>query len=110
VTQNGCSSAPSNSILVLPVSVKEFPNVETFDIYPNPTTGIMNLKVVSNNDEYFIIEIFNNYGARVWKQENVIIDGQYFTKIDLNGFPNGVYSVSLRNRFNTIVKKVILMK
>jgi hypothetical protein len=110
VTQNGCSSAPSNSILVLPVSINEVEEAKTFNIYPNPTTGELNLDVVTTKKEVYNLEVFNNLGKLVWNQVNVDVDGIYNTKIDLNGLPAGVYFVTLRNKTNCITKKVILMR
>ena len=110
VTLSGCSSAVSNSILVLPVGITEVSISRTLSVYPNPSKGEFEIKVENGKSEEYTIEIFNNLGASVWKQENVTINGTYTTHIDLQSPPAGVYMVSLRNKANSLVKKVIIMK
>jgi hypothetical protein len=110
VTLSGCSSATSNGILVLPVGTRDVSLSSKLSIYPNPSKGEFDIKVENGKSEEFTIEIFNNLGASVWKQENVTINGTYTKHIDLNNPPAGVYMVSLRNKANSLVKKVVIMK
>ena len=110
VTLSGCSSATSNSILVLPVSVGDFEVSHTFDLYPNPNQGQFNIKVVSAKPLVLNLEVYNNLGALLWKQEKVTVDGTYTTPVDLGNVPNGVYMVSLRNTETNSVRKVVIMK
>ena len=109
VTLTGCSSAPSNGILVLPVGISTDKANRTFDIYPNPNNGEFNLKAENLNKDVYQIEIYNNLGTLVWKQENVLIDGTFTTPVSLKESPSGIYMVALRNKANSIVKKVIIM-
>jgi hypothetical protein len=110
VTLSGCSSATSNSILVLPVSVGDFEVSHTFDLYPNPNQGQFNIKVVSAKPLVLNLEVYNNLGALLWKQEKVTVDGTYTTPVDLGNVANGVYMVSLRNTETNSVRKVVIMK
>ncbi|MEI6061759.1 MAG: T9SS type A sorting domain-containing protein, partial [Bacteroidota bacterium] len=110
VTLTGCSSAPSNGILVLPVSIQDFELSHDFDVYPNPNQGQFNIKVMSAKPVELNIEIYNSIGTLLWKQEKVTIDGTYITPVDLKAASNGVYMVALRSRDNTITRKVIVMK
>jgi hypothetical protein len=109
VTLTGCSSAPSNAILVLPVSITDLIVNRTMDIYPNPSNGKFNLKVETGKAEEYTLEIFNSLGASVWKQEDVTISGTFITNVDLKGSPSGIYTVALRNKANSIVKKIVIM-
>jgi hypothetical protein len=110
VTTNVCSSAPSNSLLVLPVAIKVNRTDRVFDIYPNPSAGEFNIKVESPNGEDFNIEIYNNLGAIVWIQKNVTITGTFNKHIDLSELPSGIYMVALRNNTKNIVKKLVISK
>jgi protein-S-isoprenylcysteine O-methyltransferase Ste14 len=108
VTVNACGSAPSNGILVLPVSVNSDKANRTFDIYPNPNRGEFNIKVETLKSEEFNIEIYNSLGSMVWKQESVTVNGTFTTHVVLSESPSGTYMIRLRNNENTIVKKLII--
>jgi len=108
VTVNECGSAPSNGILVLPVSVNSDKANRSFDIYPNPNRGEFNIKVETLKSEEFNIEIYNSLGSLIWKQESVTVNGTFTTHVVLTGSPSGMYMIRLRNNENTIVKKLII--
>jgi hypothetical protein len=108
VSVNECGSAPSNGILVLPVSVNSDKANRSFDIYPNPNTGEFNIKVETLTSEVFNIEIYNSLGSLIWKQENVTVNGTFTKHVVLTDSPSGMYMVKLRNNDNTIVKKLII--
>jgi hypothetical protein len=108
-TVNGCSSVKSNSISVLDVSIKEV-SPEIFDIYPNPSNGVVNIKIKTASKELYNIEIYNNLGALIWKQNNAVVDGNNIKKIDLNSPKSGLYTVVLRSKANSFAKKVYITK
>ena len=108
VTSNGCNSAASNGILVLPVGITVEKANQTFDIYPNPNTGEFNIKVETLKSEEYNIEIYNSLGALIWKQENVTVNGTFTKHVVLSESPSGIYMVALRNNANIIVKKLII--
>ncbi len=111
VTLNGCSSLLSNAIVVTKiVAVADLEVSNTFDVYPNPSRGQFNIKVVSGKPVVLNIEVYNNLGAMQWKQENVHIDGTYFAPVNLGSVPAGVYMIALRNGDLNIVRKMIIMK
>ncbi len=109
VTSNGCNSSPSNGILVLPVGITVDQANRIFEIYPNPNNGEFNIKVETLKSEEYNIEIYNNLGALIWKQENVTVNGTYTKHVVLSESPSGIYMVALRNKANIIVKKLIIM-
>ncbi len=110
VTLNGCSSPVSNSILLVAITANEIGRTAQCAIYPNPSNGVFNIKMETSHEESYTLEIFNNLGVLVLKQEEVHIDGTYTSMVDLQGSPAGVYTVVLRNKANSIVKKVVIMK
>jgi hypothetical protein len=110
VTTGDCSSGASNSILVLPVSISDIEVSHEFEVYPNPNHGQFNIKVTSSKPVELNIEIFNNVGALLWKQEKVTIDGTYICPVDLDHVSNGVYLVSVRNSKTNLVKRVVIIK
>jgi hypothetical protein len=111
VTQGGCSSLASNALVL--TSLVAIPDLEfshSFDVYPNPSKGQLNVKVVSGKPVDLNIEIYNNVGVLQWKQEKVHIDGTYLKPVDLRSLPAGVYMVVIRNMDIKIVRKIVILK
>ena len=111
VTLSGCSSLVSNAIIV--TAIVATPDLEishSFDVYPNPTGGQFNIKVVSGKPVVLNVEIYNNLGALQWKLENVSVDGTYIKAVDLGSVPAGIYMVALRNKDINLVHKIIIIK
>ena len=76
---------------VLPVKETEFPS-HNLVIYPNPTSGILNLKFTNIISAPVRIEIFNTSGARIYS--HIIMNTGNFTfETDLTSLPVGIYIV-----------------
>lgn len=76
-----------------------------FRIFPNPTTGIVNLEISGNNpDERFLIEIFGAMGERIIIRE---ISGVGSYSIDLSDRSKGLYFIRVSNGTSTAIEKVI---
>jgi len=73
-------------------------------IYPNPTTGMINL-----NEEF---TINNNYDVKVSNSiGDIVINGKNLDKVDLSMFNNGIYYLTVKPAEGTVIyKKVILIK
>jgi len=93
VTVNACTDVDEN-----PVEHKEL------NIYPNPTTGVINLNEEFTLNNNFDVMISNSIGE-------IVISGKNMDKIDLSGFTNGIYYLTVKpTDGNVIYKKVILIK
>ncbi|HEX7414110.1 MAG TPA: T9SS type A sorting domain-containing protein [Bacteroidia bacterium] len=79
-------------------------NLET-TIYPNPTTGIINLKS-SSFQNINSLEIYNMLGTCIHKQVASPSNGE----IDLSTQPNGIYFIHLQTEQGTEIKKLIIEK
>ena len=77
-------------------------NTASFSVYPNPTSGMLNLAVI--DAERFDYEVYNAMG-QVVMNGNVV--GQE-THIDLSDCSKGVYFVSIVWNDNRLVQKVIV--
>jgi hypothetical protein len=106
---NGCPSDPSAAFAFFSVGVINQPEARTFDIYPNPNQGQFKIRIESVKKADYTIGIYNSVGSKVWGKDKVTIDGTYTGDISLKGLPTGVYTVILRNKAESIVKKVIVM-
>ncbi len=97
------------TLTLLTVSTNEI-NAESFDIYPNPGNGRLNIKLKTANKEQYNIEIYNNLGALIWKQNDVLFDGTNLKIVTLKSPTSGLYTVILRNKKNSFVKKLFISK
>ena len=109
VTLNGCSSAVSNSILVLPVGLNDKGMQLSVETYPNPSHGQFNVKVVTQTAGEYSLEVYNSLGSLLWKQESVLVSNTVILPVDLKGSPSGIYTVALRNKANSVLRKVVIM-
>lgn len=85
-------------------SVREEPllNFE-FQIYPNPTPNILNIKSISSKEETFV-EIINVFGEVV-DTEKLLGKSEYVVNPNLS---TGIYFVSMRVKEKFIVKKLVV--
>jgi len=87
-------------------SVYQNIDIEEFDLYPNPTSGKINLHR-DRGLKFNRIEIFNNFGKLV-KAYNDIADYANLNSIDISEFEIGVYIVKIKLNDTLIgVEKVI---
>lgn len=70
------------------------------EIFPNPTTGILNIKT----DRVLDIKISDMLGREIYANNNVLDN----STIDLSNMEKGVYMVSVTNGIQTETKKIIL--
>jgi hypothetical protein len=110
VTLNGCSSALSNSILILPVSVRDDSFGRIFEIFPNPNNGKFDIKIETDKEFAGTLEVYNNLGTIIWQHEKIVINGTTITHVDLQEVPAGTYTVVIRNNNNSVFKKVLITR
>lgn len=75
----------------------------TFKIYPNPSSGYVN--IITKSKENFNIEITNSIGQNVFNVQNIELGS---TNIDLSFLPAGIYYLSIHTENEIISKKLIL--
>jgi hypothetical protein len=79
------------------VGVAEVKNDVLIDVYPNPTTGFLNIKGADNAN----VEVYDILGRPVLKTQLVN------QSIDLSNFAPGVYFVRLVNGTGVVIKKIV---
>jgi len=86
------------------LGVEEEKNLTNNDlIYPNPTTGIVNMQFGEKPESDFWISVYNSSGALISK---INVEGQE-QAIDLSGNPPGIYLIKIDQK-NSKTYKVIL--
>ena len=80
---------------------------ESTNVYPNPTTGNINVKVTGASNQEVEVKIFNALGAEVATASNS--NGEEI-QVDLANHAAGIYTVKVTTGGQSITKKVILTK
>ncbi|MBC7694290.1 MAG: T9SS type A sorting domain-containing protein [Burkholderiales bacterium] len=83
--------------------VKTIAANDAITIFPNPTSGILNINAVEANSS---VEVFNVIGDKVYT--NVFTKGN--NTVDLSRLADGAYFVKLNSNNQIITKKVVLSK
>lgn len=105
LTNIECPLSIQKSIEILPCFKQN--NVNKYaSVFPNPTTGLFNLKINLPEEENVSVSIYNVQGREIWRkyydQENNIQE-----KID--GLTNGIYIVKVQYSYGAECIKIIIL-
>lgn len=80
------------------LSIPQYNLIETITIYPNPTSGELN--VVTDTIDFDYIKIYNGVGQRIFYQK--------FSKtVNIKSLPKGIYYLNLIKDSNIEVRKIV---
>ncbi|HEY0029900.1 MAG TPA: T9SS type A sorting domain-containing protein [Bacteroidia bacterium] len=79
-------------------------NENALNLYPNPSTGIVNINFVGNYEPGSILKITDTMGKLIYSQK---MDGQN-NSFDLKNNRPGLYYISMQSQKQSITKKLIL--
>lgn len=85
------------------VGIKTITNNDAIAIFPNPTSGILNINAIEATSS---VEVFNVIGDKVYTSS--LVKGN--NVVDLSGLANGAYFVKLNSNGAITTKKVVLSK
>ncbi len=77
----------------------------TIKLYPNPTTGNLNISLPENSGKEVTIRVSNILGAVLL--ENKVNGGSTPIKLDVSGFDNGIYFVNIKGNGLENTMKVV---
>ncbi len=83
--------------------IKTIANNDAISIFPNPTSGILNINAIEANSS---VDVYNLIGEKVYT--NSLVKGN--NVVDLSGLSNGAYFVKLNSNNQITTKKVVLSK
>lgn len=102
ISNNGCSSAPSNTVHLIPTTVYPISLSNAIKVYPNPVTNELIIEIIENNIKTKF-EIINSVGQLVTSGQL-----QDRTVIQTDHFIPGIYLIKLKSGeildFRKIVK------
>ena len=87
------------------------PEINTdFTVYPNPGTGIFNIKIESLTDTEAVMILTDELGKVVQTNKWSLFEGQNIYQLDLMNLASGVYQVQILQGDRLMTKKIVLMK
>jgi hypothetical protein len=81
-----------------------FLNNDEWTVYPNPSTGVLNIVNNKSVKEISLLQILNSIGQIVFEET---ITSNY-KNIDLSKLSNGVYFVKIVSDKQSVIKRVVL--
>ncbi len=94
VSQNGCTDT-SSCYLIVGVGISQINSASNFSIYPNPTNGLLNIKVNGLSNEKYKIILTNTLGQILNEIEFKATNNSIETQMDMNGLASGIYFLAV---------------
>ena len=111
VTINGCSSVNSNVIHFIVTGAETIHSNGNLVISPVPNQGKFEIEFTTRFvNERFTIKIIDSKGIDIYKENKLLVDGQYKNTIDLGDMPQGVYSIILYSNHLYLHRNIIISK
>ncbi len=85
-------------------------NSVTMSIYPNPSNGVFNIKLIGNINHPVNIKVVNIVGRTILNIDNIEVFGTQTKKIDLSNFADGSYNIIVTSNGVSTIGKVVLRK
>lgn len=90
--------------------VNELDNLSNLRLFPNPTTGILNIELAAKNRTDLNITVVNAQGNKVLASVYQNINGLFNAQLNLANLTDGVYFVMLESNGKVISQKVVVRK
>jgi hypothetical protein len=103
---NGCTA--KSDVKNIKTSILELSSDLRFDVYPNPTTGKLNIIGNFKTQGDVSIRISDLMGKLVYDKNEVILPGKFEKQIDLQGKATGIYFVIISSEGRQGMMKLIL--
>jgi hypothetical protein len=101
---HSCTSPLSASVDVTWLGIGKESGTKTVVIFPNPTTGLVEISLPSTGSGFSSATVLNSFGKEIMK----LSDGR---KADLSQLENGIYYITLRaSNGDLITRKIVLIK
>lgn len=85
-------------------------NINEFSVFPNPSSGIINVNVDLAGSEELLIEVLDVTGRKIIEQKELFPNGENLLKVDLGDVNNGLYMIRLHAGRETRMAKVLLSR
>ena len=104
---NACKSTARLVVTIIDNSYVVNDKEPNLKVYPNPSTGKINLLVEKVRGQ-FDIQVFNGSGQVVYKEEDYSTSNNYLKKVDLSRLIPGYYMVRVTSGADAMTEKFII--
>ncbi len=105
---NGCSTSTLVTIVDF-TGVQEIHNHLTYNIYPNPTSGVIFVELQLENYSNVEIRIFNTIGELISSDELISISNYKYI-MNCSEYAGGIYYIHLQTKEESFVNKISILK
>ena len=81
---------------------------KNISVYPNPSTGLVNLSLSGFNGKKTNLTVVNVIGTVVYQEVLPIADGRINKTLDMSKSANGLYYIKLQADDYTEIRKIVL--
>ena len=107
VTVTDASNCTSTVTINVPIwiSVDEMDSQTSFEVFPNPSSGVFNIQSLMLNGASRI-SVYSLSGVKVYEVSDVFHSETY--SLDLFGFSTGLYTIEIRKGEQSQLKKIVI--
>ncbi len=68
-----------------------------FNLFPNPTTGVVNLEYLPSGEGSVHLSVINSMGQKVYEEKDISENGIVSRKMDFKHLPSGIYLLQIKS-------------
>ncbi|MEM7101727.1 MAG: HYR domain-containing protein [Bacteroidota bacterium] len=104
---NGCTGQ-AEVVVPLFTNIEELESLEQFEIYPNPTSGLVNIEITFDRPLAFWLSVYNVLGQKI--EQTTETRSVFNTRFDLTSYRSGIYFISLETEEGIAVRQVFVVE
>ena len=90
------------------VNVQESSFENSLNVYPNPSSGEINIDFLLGSDKNVNMELFDAVGKKInISVENKFHSGNNSLKFDMRTYPSGIYLLKVKSDNSVLTKKIV---
>ncbi len=82
--------------------------VESLSVYPNPAHNVVNIKFIAEEKMDYQLTMMNTIGKTMVSMNLAYEQGENFTVLPTDGFPQGIYFIKITNGETSYTQKIII--
>ena len=91
----------------VPTGLNENSSLQTFSIYPNPTSGAARIVIDLKEADPVSVQLIDATGRQVLEQQYGVSSGLQTLDLDISDLPSGIYQVLLRQNDNWQITRLV---